>query len=176
MRTGIYTIPVTGLKEGRHLYEFEVESNFFEREEESEIKECDIRVEVILIKRSAHMELTLHVEGSVKVECDRCLEEYWQEIDNESMLLMKFGDHYEELDDEVMIIPSGESMVDLDQLIYEFAHLALPVQRLHPENEEGESECDPVMLAKLGNHITDRDDEIDPRWSELGKLKSGLKN
>ncbi|MDX1314350.1 MAG: DUF177 domain-containing protein [Eudoraea sp.] len=174
--SGIFTIPITGLKEGRHLYDFEVDKDFFADFEESEINDGRLKVNAVLVKRSAHMELELLVSGEALIICDRCLEEYWEEIESTQKLLVKFGEDWEEVDDEVLTIPHGESRLDLSQFIYEFAHLALPMQRFHPESESGESTCNPVMLERLEEHTTEKEDNIDPRWKELGKLKDGLKN
>jgi len=174
--SGYYNMPLSGLKEGSHLYDFDIDREFFTEYEGSEIKESDLKVRTILIKRSAHMELKVILEGRVKIVCDRCLEDFWQEVESEDSLLIKYGDQWEEVDDEVVMIPHGESSFDLSQFIYEFAHLALPVQRIHPDDNNGESKCDPLMMDKLKDYLPDKEENIDPRWKELGKLKSVLKN
>lgn len=121
------------------------------------------------------MELEIALSGEVSTMCDRCLDDYWQIIDFTHKLLVKFGEGWEDVDDEVLTIPIDDSRIDIGGFIYEFAHLALPMQRVHPESEEGENTCNPVMLAKLEEHSIDNDDNIDPRWKELGNLKDGLK-
>lgn len=174
--SGFYNIPLSGLKEGSHYYDFDVDRNFFADYEGTEIKECDLKIRTVLVKRSAHMELTLILKGRVKIVCDRCLEDFWQEVESQNVLLVKYGDQWEEVDDEVVMIPYGESSLELRQFIFEFTHLALPMQRVHPDNENGESTCDPLMMEKLKDHLADKEENTDPRWKELGKLKDGLKN
>ena len=174
--SGFYDIHLSELKEGSHAYDFEVDRDFFESYEKAEIRESDLKIRAILVKRSAHMELTVALEGRVMIECDRCLENYWQKVESENILLIKFGDQWEEVDDEVVMIPYGESSFDLSQFIYEFAHLALPMQRVHPEDDNGESTCDPGMMEKLRSHSGGSEENIDPRWKDLGKLKDGLVN
>ena len=88
MKSGFYNIPLTGLKEGSHIYDFEINDDFFCSFEESEIKDGRINAEVTLIKRSAHMELNLRLAGSVSVSCDRCLENYLQGIDAENHIFV----------------------------------------------------------------------------------------
>ncbi len=174
--SGLFAIPLTGLKEGRHVYDFDIDKEFFEEFEESEIKDSDIKVKANLIKRSAHMELELDLKGRVLIMCDRCLGDYWQDIESINKMLLKFGKDWDEVDDEVITIPADESNLNLNQIIYEFVNLALPIQRIHYESAEGESECDPIMLEKLDEHTIDKEENIDPRWKELGKLREGLKN
>jgi uncharacterized metal-binding protein YceD (DUF177 family) len=172
--SGLYDIPLSGLKEGSHLYDFDIDRDFFEAYDNSEISKCEINITANLVKRSAHMELTIKVGGRVMIVCDRCLEDYWQEIESNNVLLVKYGDQWEEVDDEVVMIPYGESSFDLSQFIYEFAHLALPIQRVHPDDKNGESGCDPLMIEKLREHLPEPDNRTDPRWKELGKLRGGL--
>ena len=38
--SGSYTIPLNGMKEGHHSFDFEIEKEFFEQFEESEVKEA----------------------------------------------------------------------------------------------------------------------------------------
>lgn len=179
MESGQYSIPLTGLKEGSHIYEFEIDSDFFAGFEGSEIGAGELSAVVTLVKRSSHMELEMALRGSVEVECDRCLEPYMQRVETKGRLLIKDGNQWEEVDDEVLIIPHGESQLDLSQLIYEFAHLGLPIKRLHPEDDEGYSGCDPDMLERIDGFTDDDregDEKYDPRWSDLGKLKEDLLN
>jgi hypothetical protein len=45
------------------------------------------------------------------------------------------------------------------------------VKKVHPLNSEGNSGCDPKMIAKLNEHIiTEESEIIDPRWQDLKKL------
>ena len=122
------------------------------------------------------MELELNLRGDVLILCDRCLENYWQKIEVINTMLVKFGEEWDEADDEVLSIPLGESYIELGQLIYEFAHLALPLQRVHPDNKSGESTCNSEMLEQLDKHSAEKEENIDPRWKDLVKLKEGLKN
>ena len=48
--------------------------------------------------------------------------------------------------------------------------LALPIKRVHPDDKNGKSTCDPVMLKKLEELIIDEETDTDPRWDELKKL------
>ena len=165
-----YVIPLNGLKEGQHLIDFEIDKEFFERFEESEIKEGRLNAHIELEKRSSHLDLTIRVSGSVEISCDRCLEMFPLNIDSENRLIVKFGKSIEDTDPEILIIPVDEHELDLQQIFYEYIYLALPIKRVHPVDKSGKSTCDPLMLIKLEEHITDEEPENDPRWDELKKL------
>ncbi|MBN1387136.1 MAG: DUF177 domain-containing protein [Bacteroidales bacterium] len=168
----IFSIPLKGLKEGNHLYDFKIDSNFFASFEKSEIHEAELKAVVSLNKSPSHIELRIEITGTVILICDRCLDPYTQGISTDNRILVKFGEKWEEVDDEVIIIPFGESEFELDQLIYEFAHLGLPLKKMHPDDEFGNSTCNPDMLSKLKQHLVNRSGNVDPRWKELEQLRN----
>jgi uncharacterized metal-binding protein YceD (DUF177 family) len=165
-----YAIPLVGLKEGRHTFEFEIKEAFFEQFEESEVKEGSLLVKVEIEKRSSLAELTIRIEGGIKICCDRCLEMFLHPVECEDRLIVKFGRSVGDDDPDVVSLPVDAPELDLMQHFYEFIMLALPIRRIHPDGSDGESTCDPEMLAKLREHLTEEEHDNDPRWDELKKL------
>jgi uncharacterized protein len=168
--SGTYTIPLGGLKEGRHTIDFEIGNEFFERIEESEVKEGSLIAHVEIDKSTTHIDLIIRISGSVRICCDRCLEMYFQPVNWESRLLVKFGKSIDDTDPDIILVPSAEHELDLQQQFYEFIHLALPIKRVHPDDKNGNSTCDPEMLKKLEEFIVEDEIENDSRWDELKKL------
>jgi uncharacterized metal-binding protein YceD (DUF177 family) len=168
--SSLYTIPLSGLKEGRHKFDFEIDNRFFENFEESEVKEGQLTAEVIAEKRSSHIELYIHIQGSVMICCDRCLDMFSYPILCDNRLLIKFGNNEEEIDPDILYLPFGENELDLQQHLYEFILLALPIRKIHPDDEQGNSTCDPAMLKRLEDLKVEEEPENDPRWDELKKL------
>lgn len=76
----------------------------------------------------------------------------------------------EDTDPDILSVPIDAYELDLQQQIYEFIMLALPIRRVHPVDKNGNSTCDPVMLKKLDELIVDEEKDTDPRWDELKKL------
>jgi len=168
--SGVYTIPLSGLKEGHHTIDFEIDKEFFEQFEESEVKEGCLIANIEMDKRSSHLDMLIRVSGSVRISCDRCLEMFSQPVSSENRLLIKFGKSIEDIDPDILSVPIDEHELDLQQQIYEFIMLALPIKRVHPADMKGESTCNPVMLKKLEELIVYEEKENDPRWDELKKL------
>ncbi len=164
-----YTIPLSGLKEGRHNIDFEIDNEFFELFEDSEIKEGSLIANIVIDKLSSHLDINIRISGKVSICCDRCLEMFLHPIDCKNRLLVKFGKSMDETDPDIISVSPDENELDLKQHIYEFMHLALPIRRVHPVIN-GKSTCDPVMLKKLEEHITEEDKKNDPRWDDLKKL------
>ncbi|MDR1417192.1 MAG: DUF177 domain-containing protein [Prevotellaceae bacterium] len=147
-----YSIAYGSLPQGKHTFEFEVDDAFFRRFEGSEISEGQVSVRVDAEKTSNFMALLFDMEGSVKVACDRCLDEFFMPVDFEGKLTVSFSGDAEEDDfseDEVMNMKHGDTEVDLAQYIYESICLSLPMQRLHPNDDKGVSGCNKEMLAAL---------------------------
>jgi uncharacterized metal-binding protein YceD (DUF177 family) len=169
--SGSYTIPLSGLKEGHHTIDFEIDNKFFEQIEESEVKEGSLIANVEIDKRSTHLDMMIRVSGSVRISCDRCLEMFFQPVKSENRLLVKFGKSIEDIDPDIISVPVDEHELDLQQQLYEFIMLALPIKRVHPVDKKGKSTCDPEMIKKLEELIIDDEvKENDPRWDELKKL------
>jgi uncharacterized protein len=168
--SGSYTIGLSGLKEGRHTFDFEIGNTFFESYDDSEIKEGSLFAKIELEKRSSHIDLLIRISGKVKVSCDRCLEMFFYPVCCENRLLVKLGKKIEDSDPDIISLPTDEHELDLQQHFYEYIYLALPIKRVHPDDINGNSTCDPVMLRKLKELIVEEENENDPRWDELKRL------
>ena len=158
--SGTYIIPLSGLKEGRHNIDFEIDNKFFEKFEASEVKEGSLIANISMVKMSTHCDLIIRISGNVKICCDRCLEMFFHPIVCENRLLIKFGKTIEDIDPDILSLPVGEHELDLQQHLYEFIMLALPIKRVHPNDKNGNSTCDPLMLKKLEELIVDEEDQI----------------
>jgi uncharacterized protein len=168
--SGLFTIPVSGLKEGQHTFHFEINDKFFDLFEESEIKEGNLDAILTVEKRLSHLDVVARISGKVRICCDRCLEMLDYPVECENRLIVRFGNEPDDEDPEIITIPRDECELDLSQYLYEYIHLAMPIQRFHPDDSNGNSTCDPAMILKLREHLVGEETKNDPRWSELKKL------
>lgn len=167
-----YRIPFKGLKEGKHTFEFDIDDSFFEKLEYSEIEKGSLKAIVELNKKPTFLELNFVLKGSVVLICDRCLDEYNQSVDYEGSVYVKFSETEDEQDDEIIYLSPKEHDLDLAHYIYESIILSIPLKRVHPEDKNGMSTCNPEMIEKLKNYKTDEpaDEGVDPRWDDLKNL------
>lgn len=172
MMSGLYTIPIGGLKAGHHSYEFNIDKAFFEQFEESEVNEGQLNAYIEADKSSSHIDLTIMISGSLNIPCDRCLELFSHRVDCINRLLVKFGRADGDEDPDMITVSADEHDLDLKQFMYEYIMLALPIQKIHPDDRNGNSTCDPEMIKKLREHIITDEAETDPRWDELKKLRN----
>lgn len=173
-----YTIAYKGLKSGLHDFHFEVDGSLFKAFGSTEIKDGACGVTVVMERGEAMLTLDVTVDGSVVVECDRCLEDCRVPVHYEGQLLVKFSDEVREYDGEVMWLLPMEDEIDLTQYIYESIVLALPYQRVHPDGE-----CNPEMLkrfrivsdAEFGDIEARAEEEHNGgEWAKLAALKEQM--
>ena len=165
-----FLIPVNGIKIDRYSFEFLINDTFFQHFEYSEVRNGEIRVQLDMVKEEKLMHFNFSLDGYVKVPCDRCYEIMDQIISGEESLIVKFGTDYHEESEDVQVIPEGENSFDISPFLYEYIHLLLPIRRVHPEDEEGTSACNPEVLKRL-EHF-EKPSEPDPRWDILNQLKT----
>ncbi|MDX8338046.1 DUF177 domain-containing protein [Draconibacterium sp. IB214405] len=172
-----YNIEYKGLKEGLHEYEFVINDKFFEHFEESLVEKGEISAKVVLEKRSAFLKISLNLDGWLELVCDRCLDNYPQDISSETELFVKFGEEeeFEEGDNVIWVLPD-EHAINVAQTIYEYIALSIPLRHVHPE-EDGENGCNQEMIERLNNitqhePVEEEEEEIDPRWAALKNLKN----
>jgi uncharacterized protein len=168
--SGLFQIPISGVKEGHHTFNFEIDNSFFESFEESEIREGSLHAITEVEKSSSHIDIVIGISGKVRVSCDRCLELFDFPMECTNRLVIKFGDERDDSDPEIITLPHDEHYLDLKQFFYEFIYLALPIQRVHPDDSSGKSTCNPFMINKLKEHLVNSETKNDPRWEELKKL------
>lgn len=163
-----FVIPFSGLKPGKHDYSFDIDDAFFAHFEYSEIKSGRLTVDLVLEKKENLLELDFTIHGTVHVMCDRCLDHFDQPVNGSERLFIKFGVTAYEESDEVVVIPSTEHRINVSHFIYEYIHLLLPYKCIHPNDEEGLSQCNPEVVSRLNEHI--EPGMGDPRWDTLKKL------
>lgn len=168
-----FTIPFVGLKQGNHQFEYEIDNEFFEHFEYDEFNSANVKVDILLEKKSTMLELTFKASGTVNVFCDLTNEPYDQTIDSELFLVVKFGNSYNDDNEDLLILPHGEYEVNVAQYIYELVVLAVPSKRIHPGVKDGSLKSEVLdKLEELSPKEKENKEEedIDPRWNKLKNL------
>lgn len=169
-----FTIPFIGLKIGEHRFNFKIEKPFFEHFEYTEFNDASINLDVLLVKKATLLEFTLTFKGTVNVNCDVSNEPYNQEIDGAYKFVVKFGDDYNDEDEDLLVLPHGSHEVNIQQFVYESIVLAMPIKKIHPGVVDGTLQNDTLKkleeLSPKGKNENTDEKEIDPRWDELKKL------
>jgi uncharacterized metal-binding protein YceD (DUF177 family) len=167
-----FSIPFSGLKLGAHSFEYQINNSFFESFEYFEFNEAALLIKVRFNKMSTVMELEMEAEGTVNVACDLTNEPYDQSVTASLPLVVKFGDEFNDEDDEILVIPHGEHQFNIAQYIYEMLVLAVPQKRIHPGVEDGslKSEALRKLRELQPQEKKNQTDKTDPRWDALKNL------
>lgn len=160
-----FTIPWKGLEIGTHHFDFEADNTLFEAFESPDIKTGKVAVSIELERAPSALLLDVEMEGEVVVECDRCLDDLALPVDFQGELQVKFSDEVEDYDGDVLWMNPADGELKLAQYIYESIFLCLPYSRVHGEDEDGKSLCNPEMLAKFS---IISDEEFERMAEEIG--------
>ncbi|MFW5615904.1 MAG: DUF177 domain-containing protein, partial [Prevotella pectinovora] len=91
-------------------------------------------------------------------------------------LLAKLGEEYSD-EDDIVTVEKDDAVLDTAWFVYESIALDIPIKHVHAPGK-----CNPAMIKALEEHSAARSSEeenetaVDPRWSELEKLKSIIKD
>lgn len=184
-----FDIAFSGLKIGTHEFEFQIANDFFDLFEYDEFNSVNVDVKATLIKKETLMELYLSQTGTVNIPCDVTGENFDLPIENNWQIIIKFGEEYNDDNEQLLIIPYSEYQVNIAQYIYEMIALSVPVKRVHPsiaadyEVDDFDEDDFDFLQEYNEDDFADEDEddptddsnqnknkEIDPRWDELKKL------
>ena len=171
-----FTIPFVGLKLGKHQFNFELKKAFFEHFGYEEFNDAAIKLDVLLEKMGTLLEFTLTFNGTVKVACDVTNELYDQRISGTYEFVVKFGEEYNDENEDLLLLPHGSYEVNIQQYIYESVVLSMPARRIHPGVLDGTLKSEILdKLEELSPKRVDEEekseaDKTDPRWDTLKKL------
>ena len=167
-----YSIPFTGLKLGKHQFEYDVNDAFLNEFEYSLVKKADLKCRVELEKQETMLILTFDIAGTINANCDRCLAQYPQQVDIHEQAIAKFSEEAVDEDEEIITLTKNDHEINIAGLIYEYINVALPFITVC-DNEGNTPYCDKEMLDKL-NKLTannEQNEQADPRWDALKNIK-----
>lgn len=168
-----YIIQFGGLPVGLHEFEFEIGDTFFSKIDDSEVQKASIQAKAILTKQNNLLQVHVSLEGTIAIECDRCMKDFDFPVSAEADLVVKHGKP-EESTDEILVIPEGQEEFDIAHYLYEYIILAIPARRVPCEVDEQKYQCDYDVLDKLDNLSSGpAEDEKTgtPMWEQLNKIK-----
>ncbi|MBA0882715.1 YceD family protein [Flavobacterium undicola] len=174
-RTKEFLIPFVGLKLGKHHFEYQINNAFFENFEYDEFQNSDIKVTVVLDKKSNMLELEFKHKGTVNVPCDLTGEDFDLPIKGKMKLIVRFGEVFNNDNEELLILPFGEFEIDIIQYIYEMIALSVPLKRVHPGVKDGSLKTEVLdklneLQVKEVDEKENKEENIDPRWDKLKQL------
>jgi len=173
-----YEIAFVGLKPGIHEYTYDIGEDFFDEQIPREFSKCVARVKLQLDKKVNFFLLKFEIGGKAEVTCDRCNNPLEKDLWDEFNMVVKMVDNHEEMnekedDPDIFYISRTESHLYLNDWIYEFITLSVPLQKMCSEDEYGGIKCNKEVLEKLkAMEVKDNDHNANSIWKGLDKFKS----
>lgn len=145
----LYKIPLRGLSEGTHDFEFKLDNQFFKLigDDDSDLNKGVVDVSLVVKRKGNMFEMDFKLNGTVFVSCDRCLDDMDIEIDTKNRLIVKFGKEYSEESDEIVVIPEDDGEINIAWFLFEFISLNIPMKHVHAPGK-----CNKIMSSKLNKH------------------------
>ena len=140
-----YMINLSRLPIGTHVFEIQLDSDFFASLEKSEILSGDVAAKIVLNLREESYKLNIAVRGTVFVVCDRCLDPMPLDINDEQEIWS------EEEENDLSSMTTHQ--LDLSWLAYEIVSINIPLVHSHQAGE-----CNKHMELLLQDHLCDEPD------------------
>lgn len=167
-----YSIPFTGLKLGKHQFEYEIADSFFDDYEYSLVKKAQLKCDVELDKQETMLILNFHITGDIGLDCDKCLASFAQPVDIREQQIAKFGEEEIDENEEIITLNKNDHEINIAGLIYEYVNVAVPYISIC-DNPGATPYCDNEMLdrlEKLSAGDDQQDEGDDPRWDALKNI------
>jgi len=182
---------IASLPLGKQEFNYHLDGKFFNEIEDSEVRSgsVDVAVSVTHTKEGIY-ELDFVCNGNIIIPCDRCLDDMEHHVDETYNLTVKIGDALDDSLDNVLVIPSSWTTLDLAPIIRDTVLLTIPMMHSHSPGE-----CNEEMLGRLKEHMTvdydtdgdfmqdprqqssgDDSGDTDPRWDALKQLLDNKNN
>ncbi|SMO74759.1 YceD family protein [Gracilimonas mengyeensis] len=116
---------------------------------------------------------TFSVDAKVELICDRSLDAFDYEVQQDYEVLFK-AEEVEETADEsgaVRNYDHGGNQIDLEQDVRDTILLNIPTKKLHPRFLDDDGNPKEMLDEQFGDIPDEEEDRIDPRWEKLKELK-----
>lgn len=186
-----YKLPLKSLTEGVHEFEYKLDKQFLVNMDYAEVRDADLAVHLTVNHHRDIYSLAFHIEGTVTLLCDRCLDDLELPVDTDYAVDVEYGEDYNDDTDGLLVIPESDNYLNVAYMLFDTVVLCIPMKHVHPQGK-----CNRAMSALLKKHraqgtgedadlenemldsIDDLDDSasgrgIDPRWEALRNIAGG---
>ncbi len=157
-----YKVQLASKTDGRYEQDFVCDTEFFRNMENQDVISSDVAVHMDLVKKDDAYDLTFHCKGMMQIPCDRCLDPLDHEVDTVYHITVRYGDRYDDVSDDLLIIPESDAYLNVAYMLYDTLLLTVPLRHVHPLGK-----CNRAMAAALHKHHAAAGDDVDEALEEV---------
>lgn len=161
----IKTLPI-----GKSTLEYRLNDDYFEKSDYHSDVSGDILVEIEVDRQTSVVKLSVSIQGTVYVPCDRCLKNMSLDISSEQTINMKLESNGNLLNSDELDIEYHEGIIDVEPLLNEEILLSIPIRKVHPDGKCDKEMSEIFEKYSKNREPNDKKTEVDPRWSALKNI------
>lgn len=175
-KNSAYKINIIGLSLGEHEFNYTIDNKFFQKHPHEDIKDVNCTIDLTLKKSSYQIIANIHIKGTLRLECDRSLEEFDHEINEQTEIFFKYSETNEEIDDTLFHITTDIDALEFEDIFYQLIAVLVPMKKIHPkhiEEDDFDDDAEEVLIYSSENYddTEENNDICDSRWEALKNLK-----
>lgn len=174
MKTTKLTFELQEIPEGKSTRSVSLDENSLMLDDECSLQRANVQIEFY---RSDHFIRTrFEVSAETELTCDRTLRPFNYTVTGEYEIIF-YPESVEEHETEkgmVKQINADNLTISIDEEVRDTIMLQIPVRKIHPDliSEEGKPlDFGTKTFGDAGDNSGDDEQQIDPRWEKLKKLK-----
>ncbi|MEO8447858.1 MAG: DUF177 domain-containing protein [bacterium] len=170
-------INISNLKDGKHNFDFNVKSEELSIDEV--VIHSDIIVSAELYKSGNQISAMVDLNGTFKLQCDRCLDDYDSVFNNRFKIIYKTDFKKDvktvedEPDDDIKFISQSTKFIDLKNEVRDYILLSIPMKKAPEEIDGNCAYCKKNTADMLS--IKSKE-EVNPVWEKLLQTKTKQEN
>lgn len=171
METSKLTFDLQEIPDGKSERSVSLSEGDLELDDEVSLKKGDVHIN--FLRTNHFIEVDFAIDVDAQLICDRSLKPFYRHLDGSYHVLFE-PDNVEDTETEkgaVRQIPPEDLILDIEKEVRDTIMLEIPVRKIHPDYLDSEGNPEDFETKKYGPE-PDEEEMIDPRWSELKKLKN----
>jgi uncharacterized metal-binding protein YceD (DUF177 family) len=117
------------------------------------------------------LEFNFYSKGKINLNCHVSNEPFDYVQKHKMKLVVKFSSELSDDNEELLVLPVGQTQINVGKYLFEMIVLSLPIKIIHPGVSDGSLETETLKrLREYELNVLDKKDKKDPRWDKLKDL------
>ena len=172
METSKLTFSLQEKPDGKSERSVSLSEGDLELDDEATLKNGEVNIN--FLKTNHFIEVDFTIDVNTELICDRSLKPFRKQLGGSYHILFE-PDEIEDTETDkgaVRQISAEDLTVDIEKEVRDTIMLEIPVRKIHPDYFDSEGNPEKFETQYFGPEVDEDEDQIDPRWEKLKKLKN----